>query len=249
MCQKKCIISRKFTRETMSSGEQQPMPAGSADTVLVAVKKRHLPKSVLKLSKSGRSKLRSLFLHRLSKTSSTNTRTPLAPPDERRPSKSPSEANDRPPSPLHPRKARISADNLLLTLTIISVILGIVLGFGLRLLPGKLTSRELRQLKFIGEIFVRTLKMLVIPLVACSLISSLASLNARTAGRLGLLTIIYYLVTTLIAVITGIMLVTSIKPGSIADARKPFETAKFEEMKGKDCKGATTMDTILDLIK
>ncbi len=74
-----------------------------------------------------------------------------------------------------------------------------------------------------------------------SLVNSLANLNAQTAGRLGYLTVIYFLVTTLFAVIEGIVLVLAIRPGRFADQANAQHA-------GTTCK-ALPVDTILDLLR
>ena len=58
------------------------------------------------------------------------------------------------------------------------------------------------------------LKMLIIPLIVSSLVSGLASLNSKASGRLGGLAVAYYMTTTFVAVVIGIILVLSIRPGS-----------------------------------
>lgn len=56
-----------------------------------------------------------------------------------------------------------------------------------------------------------TLFDIVLP---CSLMSGLSAMDTRASGRLGVLTITYYLWTTFIAVIVGIVLVLIIHPGT-----------------------------------
>jgi proton glutamate symport protein len=67
---------------------------------------------------------------------------------------------------------------------------------------------------WIGEIFLRSLNMIIVPLILFSITSGVASVgNSGNLGRLGLKTMGYYLISTLIAIITGFILVTAIKPG------------------------------------
>lgn len=71
-------------------------------------------------------------------------------------------------------------------------------------------------LGFFGELFLRSLKMLVIPLILSSLITGMAGVGADAhVGRLGLRTGIYYAVTSLFAVLVGLFLVTLFEPGII----------------------------------
>ncbi len=70
----------------------------------------------------------------------------------------------------------------------------------------------------IGQIFLRLLSMLIIPLVFASITSSVANLgDVRKLKKIGVTTLVYYLITTFLAVIIGIVLVNAIKPGIGAD--------------------------------
>jgi proton glutamate symport protein len=66
----------------------------------------------------------------------------------------------------------------------------------------------------LGDIFMRLLKMVIVPLVFSSIVSGVASLgDSRSLGRLSLKTIIYYMVTSFLAIITGLLLTNWIRPG------------------------------------
>ncbi|KJH39821.1 hypothetical protein DICVIV_14285, partial [Dictyocaulus viviparus] len=54
---------------------------------------------------------------------------------------------------------------------------------------------------FPGELLMRVLKMMILPLIITSLISGLSQLEAKQCGKLGSLAFIYYIATTFIAVI------------------------------------------------
>jgi Na+/H+-dicarboxylate symporter len=67
---------------------------------------------------------------------------------------------------------------------------------------------------WMGTIFLRALKMIVAPLVLTSIISGIGRLGGgKDVGRLGLKTFLYYAVTGLIAILTGLTLVNLIHPG------------------------------------
>jgi len=66
----------------------------------------------------------------------------------------------------------------------------------------------------IGDIFIGLIKMLVIPLVFFSIISGAAALGkTKSAGRVGFLTIFYYLGTSAISVVLGLIAGNVFKPG------------------------------------
>lgn len=69
-----------------------------------------------------------------------------------------------------------------------------------------------------GTIFIRLLKYIAVPLVLFSIISGISSLtDISKLGRLGAKTLGLYLLTTLIAVGVGLILVNTVKPGSLLD--------------------------------
>ena len=71
---------------------------------------------------------------------------------------------------------------------------------------------------WIGELFLRALKMIIVPLILTSIVSGVTSIgDAQNLGRLGLKTISYYISTSLFAIVTGLVFVNLIQPGVGAD--------------------------------
>jgi len=102
--------------------------------------------------------------------------------------------------------------NLLLLFTFIGVILGAVLGLGLR--PVNLSEKSILLLSYPGELFMRLLQLMILPLIIASLITGAASLNAKLNGKMALRTIVYFLSTSLISSLVGLVLVLAIHPGN-----------------------------------
>ncbi|XP_059170368.1 excitatory amino acid transporter 1-like [Physella acuta] len=129
--------------------------------------------------------------------------------------------------------------NLLLVLTIAGVILGIIFGFSLR--SAHLSGDTIMLISFPGDLLMRMLKMLIVPLIISSMITGLASLDAKNSGKMGLRAIVYYLSTTFIAIILGIILVLSIHPGEYdGGIRKRSKKQKHPP---------SSLDAFLDLIR
>ncbi|XP_061780441.1 excitatory amino acid transporter 5-like isoform X2 [Nerophis lumbriciformis] len=128
--------------------------------------------------------------------------------------------------------------NGLLTLSVFAVVTGCVLGFFLRSL--NLSTQAKIYFSFPGELLMRMLKMLILPLITSSLMSGLSAMDTKASGRLGVLTVTYYLWTTFIAVIVGIVLVLIIHPGTGAD--KDGHHAHSGPV-------MTSADALLDLIR
>lgn len=69
---------------------------------------------------------------------------------------------------------------------------------------------------FVGSLFLRALKMLVVPLIMASIITSIASVGGtRGLGRLGAKTLLYYLSSSMVAILIGLFLVQAIQPGQV----------------------------------
>lgn len=67
---------------------------------------------------------------------------------------------------------------------------------------------------FIGTLFLNGLRMLSIPLILTSIISGVASIGSeKIIGKMGLRTLIYYISTSSIAILTGLIIINIIQPG------------------------------------
>ncbi|CAN9493096.1 unnamed protein product [Ophioblennius macclurei] len=131
--------------------------------------------------------------------------------------------------------------NLLLGLTVMGVVMGAVLGMLLRYMKVK-DSAALTMVSFPGDILMRMLKMLILPLIISSLITGLAGLDARSSGRMGSRAMVYYMTTTVIAAILGVILVLSIHPGNPKLRGGAYTSApKNQEV--------SSLDAFLDLIR
>ncbi len=96
----------------------------------------------------------------------------------------------------------------------LQILAALVLG----VLFGIYFPEKVKYISWMGEIFMRALKMIIIPLILTSIISGVANIGgADNLGRLGLRTIGYYMLTSLLAIITGLFFVNLIKPGVGAD--------------------------------
>ncbi len=71
---------------------------------------------------------------------------------------------------------------------------------------------------FVADIFLALLKMLIVPLVLCSIISGVAGVGAMSdLRRMGLKTFAYYFATSMLAIFTGQLLVNIVRPGEDAE--------------------------------
>lgn len=103
------------------------------------------------------------------------------------------------------------------------IIIGLLLGLFWGLFASSLGLASFTQdfIKPFGNIFVRMLELIAVPLVLASLIVGVASLSdIRKLSRIGGKTIAIYMVTTVIAITIGLILVNVMKPGKAL----PLET-------------------------
>ncbi|XP_051666639.1 excitatory amino acid transporter 4-like isoform X2 [Manacus candei] len=128
--------------------------------------------------------------------------------------------------------------NAFVLFTIAAVLLGIILAFSLR--PYQLTYRQIKYFSFPGELLMRMLQMLVLPLIVSSLITGMASLDSRVSGKMGMRAIVYYMVTTVIAVFIGILMVIIIHPGK-GSKDKLHREGRIEQVQ--------TTDAFMDLVR
>lgn len=94
----------------------------------------------------------------------------------------------------------------------------ILIALVLAVLYGAYLSDYVYLIAWMGDVFLRALKMVIVPLILSSIISGITSIgNAENLGRLGIKTLGYYLATSTIAIFTGLFFVNWLKPGVGAD--------------------------------
>lgn len=94
------------------------------------------------------------------------------------------------------------------------ILAGLILGIPAGIILGPRAD----LIKPFGDIFLRLIRMIVVPLVFASLFVGTASLgNIRRLGRIGAKTIAYYLSTTAVAITIGLILANIFTPGSNLD--------------------------------
>uniref|UniRef100_A0A452RHP6 Amino acid transporter n=1 Tax=Ursus americanus TaxID=9643 RepID=A0A452RHP6_URSAM len=132
----------------------------------------------------------------------------------------------------------------LVLFTVSGVVAGAGLGAALRGLG--LSRTQVAYLSFPGEMLLRMLRMIILPLVVCSLVSGAASLDASSLGRLGGIAIAYFGLTTLGASALAVALAFIIKPGSGAQTLQSSDLGLEES--GPPPVPKETVDSFLDLI-
>lgn len=132
-------------------------------------------------------------------------------------------------------------ENLLLALTVLGVVLSVVFGLLVRMLSP--SAETITLIGFPGEIFMSMLKMLILPLVISSVVSGLAQMDPKSSGKMGTRALVYYLSTTILAAILGIIVVIMFHPGD------PTIKSQSKKIVQEDLKKISTFDALLDIIR
>lgn len=135
---------------------------------------------------------------------------------------------------------------------LIALMLGILVG---AVLHNQIEYREWLVSNILspaGDIFIRLIKMIVVPIVISTLIVGIAGVgDAKKLGRIGLKTIIYFEVITTIAIIIGITLANVFQPGHGIDmsALTVVDISQYEKTTEQVQSGSHSLvSTILSLI-
>jgi Na+/H+-dicarboxylate symporter len=94
----------------------------------------------------------------------------------------------------------------------VALVIGVVFGFLSR--QFHFEDFVITKVSLLGAIFLRALRMIIVPLIVSSIVSGVTSIGtAQSLGRMGLKTFTYYISTSLLAILTGLFLVNLIQPG------------------------------------
>jgi len=98
-------------------------------------------------------------------------------------------------------------------------------------------------ISWMGDIFIRALKMLIIPLILSSLITGITGIGSGSSlGRLGFKTMLYYVMTSVFAILTGQILVNLFNPGIGANINL------VQEVEGLAEKQRSFLDIIVNIV-
>jgi len=129
----------------------------------------------------------------------------------------------------------------LLARILIGLVAGAVVGIVLGFFPESIKP-FVDATKFFGDLFIRLLKMIVVPVILFSLIAGAASIAPSRLGRVGVKIMIYYLFTSALAVVIGLVFANIFRPGLgmniIGDAA----------VKGKEAVAPTIGQILLNIV-
>lgn len=122
----------------------------------------------------------------------------------------------------------------LLTQILIAFIIAIILGL--------IFGEKIDVIKPLGDLFLRSIKLIIVPLVLSTLVVGVASIgDPKSLGRVGTKTVAYYLITTAIAIIIGLGFAFMINPGKGLSIEVPTTDIEVNESEG-------VIQTLLNII-
>src|SRR3990167_7345185 len=90
----------------------------------------------------------------------------------------------------------------------------ILLSIALGILGGVFFPHEMLAMSWVGQLFINLLKLIVLPLIFCAMVSAITSIGGmHRLGSIGVYTLGYVLVSVSIAVTIGLCLLNMFKPG------------------------------------
>ncbi|XP_077514401.1 excitatory amino acid transporter 2-like isoform X2 [Amblyomma americanum] len=141
---------------------------------------------------------------------------------------------------LRAKLRKFAKEHFFLLFTLGGVVAGVVLGLGLR--QASPSESTIMLLGMPGEVFMRCLRMLVLPMMIASIITGSANLSGKAKGKMALLTFAIFIGTSFVSALIGLSFVTIIHPGS---PELKSELDAQDEVKGS----AQLLDTFLDLVR
>lgn len=123
-----------------------------------------------------------------------------------------------------------------------NLLLRILIGLILGAICGLVFADKLMWVKPFGDLFVRLLKMIVLPVVITSLVVGAASIHPSKLGKVGIKVLVIYLITSGFAVAIGLFFGNLFKPG------KGVDLASIGTGVAKQVKAPSLVDTLLNIV-
>lgn len=150
------------------------------------------------------------------------------------------------------KKKKLGLTTMIFIALILGALLGIIINMTCISNPGVKKYLVNGVFYIIGQGFIRALQMLVVPLVFVSIATGSAAIgDTKTLGKVGVKTVIFYLITTVLAVTVALGISNVINPGLGADLSKLENIAKTATSTTTSSSTSTNVsmvDTLLSII-
>ncbi|MFC5696063.1 glutamate/aspartate:proton symporter GltP [Pseudomonas sp. GCM10022186] len=135
------------------------------------------------------------------------------------------------------------------------ILIGLVLGIAIGALLNHFSAEKAwwiaNVLQPAGDIFIRLIKMIVIPIVIASLVVGIAGVgDAKKLGRIGFKTIVYFEIITTVAIVVGLVLANFFQPGTGIDMSTlgTVDISKYQQTAQEVQHDHALISTLLNLI-
>jgi aerobic C4-dicarboxylate transport protein len=105
------------------------------------------------------------------------------------------------------------------------------------------------QMKPLGDAFIKTIKMIIAPIIFCTVVHGIASMqDMKKVGRVGLKALIYFEVLTTLALIVGLIVANTLQPGAAMNVdASTIDTRAIQGFVAKS-KEQSTIQFLMDII-
>lgn len=129
----------------------------------------------------------------------------------------------------------------------ISIHWQIFIAFVLAVVVGLVGGDKALVFGHFGTLFIAALKMMVMPVVSLSILTGISDIkNTENFGKLGLKTVLYYIGTSMVATVTGLLLVNYMQPGVGAQLNLQARPTGWTETLRQQANGSA-WQTVLDM--
>lgn len=105
------------------------------------------------------------------------------------------------------------------------------------------------QLKPLGDGFIKLIKMMIAPIIFCTIVSGITGMqNTKKVGRVGLKAILYFEIATTLALIIGLIVINVLKPGAGMNVDAASLDTKAVENYITESKNQSVEDFLLHVI-
>src|SRR5881296_4155306 len=122
-----------------------------------------------------------------------------------------------------------------------AIVIGVLLGYFYPALG--------EQMKPFGDAFIKLIKMLIAPIIFCTVVHGIASMeDMKKVGRVGLKALIYFEVMTTLALIVGLIVANTLQPGAAMNVdASTIDTRAIQGFVAKS-KEQSTIQFLMDII-
>jgi Na+/H+-dicarboxylate symporter len=121
----------------------------------------------------------------------------------------------------------------------------IMIGFALGIIAGLILQEKAAMFAFLGTILTNLLEMIVAPLIFCVIVGAIANIGkGNKVGRIGLKTVMWFLGTTLFAILIGLFFANLLNVGTGVTIPTPGDAAELTE----SAEEFSIIDTIVNIV-